>query len=206
MAMNTLRWSALLLMGASAAALGQYKYTGPDGTVTYSDQPPPASVKNVEVRNFATGAPTATMPFEVRQAVSRFPVTLYTTSQCSSCDDARKFMRTRGVPYTEKTVSTQEDIDALKKLSREGILPVATVGRQKVSGFNESSWATLLDDAGYPNHNVLPATYQNPAPEPLVAPPLPSGTASADSRTVAQPGTSASAPQPAGNAPPGFHF
>jgi len=204
--MNKLRWGTLVLLALAAAAHGQYKYTGPDGTVTYSDQPPPASVKNVEVRNFATGTPTATMPFEVRQAATRFPVTLYTTPQCAACEDARKFMRTRGVPYTEKTVSTQEDLDALKKLSKDTILPIATVGRQKVSGFNETSWAGLLDDAGYPNHNELPPTYQNPAPEPLV--PQNSGTSSvtADSRTNPPPPAASSSPLPAGNAPPGFHF
>ncbi len=201
--MISIRWCAPLLLCAATLAHAQYKYVGPDGTVTYSDQPPPPSVKDVEVRNFSTGAPVSALPFELRQAASRFPVQIFTTGQCLPCEQARKYMHDRGIPYTEKTVTTQEDIDAMKKVAKENILPMLFVGRQKFAGFTEASWSAMLDDAGYPSKSVMPPTYQNPAPEPLVPQGAPPPAAATNNPAAsAQAGPSPSA----GTTPSGFKF
>ena len=112
------RWSWLLLsLLVSAGAHAQlYKWVGPDGKVTYSDTPPPASAKKVEEKSIGTGSVAASgLPFELAEAVRANPVTLYTTSNCEGCDSGRELLNARGIPFTEKTVHSEDDIARLKQ-------------------------------------------------------------------------------------------
>jgi glutaredoxin len=100
-------------------------------------------------------APAATaidgLPYEVRRAVENFPVTLYTSADCvSECKQAREFLNGRGVPFTEKMVQKQEDIDELKQLVGDTFIPSLKVGKQSFRGFEPGAYANLLDLAGYP--------------------------------------------------------
>ena len=107
------------LVSVSALSQGVYRIVGPDGRVSYSDQPPPAA----NARPVASGAPgaaggaNAQLPFELRQVVSRFPVVLYTSPECAPCNSGRNLLNARGIPYSEKTITTFEDAEALKRLS-----------------------------------------------------------------------------------------
>src|ERR1700743_2443954 len=85
---------AMLLGSAAVGALAQYKIVGPDGKVTYTDKPPtPADIRV----NNGTPAPGNTagggLPYETRQAMAKFPVTLYATKGCAPCDQARDALR-----------------------------------------------------------------------------------------------------------------
>ncbi|MGA2550490.1 MAG: glutaredoxin family protein [Burkholderiaceae bacterium] len=187
-------------------AQAQYKYVGPNGEITYSDIPPPPTAKGVQMKTFSSGPSSTGLPYDLQQAVLNFPVTLYTGEGCAPCDQARSYLKSRGVPYSEKTVTTTQDLEVLKKVSNDSNLPVLSVGPQKVNGFVQSSLASLLDDAGYPSSSKLPQGYINPA---AVAAGSPQGT-----NTTAQAApspTSSAAPLPgpppaSGNAPPGFKF
>ena len=51
--------AALLLVACavfSSAAFAQYKYVGPDGRVTYSDQPPPRDARVIEEKKLGAAA------------------------------------------------------------------------------------------------------------------------------------------------------
>ena len=107
----------VILALAAGTVLAQYKYTTPDGRTVYSDQPPPSDARNVQQRDFAAGASTfdtTRMPYELRRAAENFPVTLYTSSQCAPCDEGRRFLNQRGVPFTEKTVNSNDDVAYMK--------------------------------------------------------------------------------------------
>lgn len=163
----------VLALMACAGAMAQqvYRIVGPDGRVTFSDQPPPANAKAAPVT--PGGGPAASagpgLPFELRQVASRYPVTLYTGNNCTPCQTARTYLQQRGVPFTERTVTTAEDSEALKRLSGDTVLPFATIGRQQVKGFSDAEWGQYLTAAGYPAQSQLPATWRNPPPAPLVA-------------------------------------
>jgi glutaredoxin len=209
---HLLLWTAVGLIATTIVptATAQYKYVGPDGKVTYSDQPPPPSTKVVSTKKLSepsqAGSP---LPYELQQATSRYPVVLYTGEKCAPCEDARAYLRRRGVPFTEKTVTSNDDIILFRQQSPEGTAPLVTVGGSKSIGFSQSTWAALLDNAGYPATNTLPRDYQAPLPSPL------SPTTTAPSQAVAGPATQAT-PQaasssqtpatPAASAPPGFRF
>ena len=109
------------------------------------------------------------LPFELRQVASKYPVTLYTAPQCAPCASGRSMLTARGVPFTERTVSTSEDIAQFNKQMGDSSLPVLNVGGQRIKGFSESEWGQYLDAAGYPKASILPATFKNAAPSPLVA-------------------------------------
>jgi glutaredoxin len=195
---------------AATAAFAQYKVVGPDGKVTYTDRPPVESndVRSVGTRG-AAASPSgdqAGLPFELRQVASRFPVVLYTSTSCQPCEAGRNLLRQRGVPHTERTVTTPADLDALTKLAGGSDVPVLTVGRQTMRGYSPSEWNGYLDAAGYPKQSQLPATYSFPAATPLVEPAATARPAPAAAAPTAQANSPAAPPPPAGNAPPGFRF
>jgi glutaredoxin len=162
----------LSLACACASAQTVYRIVGPDGKVTFSDKPPVAGAANVTATGRdgkAVDVAGNALPFELRQVAQRFPVTFYTSTNCAPCGSGRSMLASRGIPYTERTVTTSEDNDALLRLSGENSLPFLTIGGQKIRGFSESEWTQFLDAAGYPASSVLPANFRNPPPSPLVA-------------------------------------
>jgi len=164
-------WAALLI---GLPALAQYKVVGPDGRVTYTDTPPPASAgaKVTKLGENPSVAAQVSLPIELRQAAGRYPVTLYTIKTCDTCDAARGFLRQRGIPFAEKLVVTNEDADALQRISGGRDAPTLTIGGQVLRGLSTDSWSSYLDSAGYPRESRLPANYQYPAATPLTEPPV----------------------------------
>lgn len=164
---------ATLSLGAAlpAAAQSVYRIVGPDGRVTFSDQPPPAANAAPAARTSGAGgtAGGVALPFELRQVASRYPVVLYSGNDCAPCNSGRNLLNARGIPYTEKTVTTAEDIEALKRLAGEASLPFLTIGGQRLRGFSDAEWTQYLNAAGYPAQSALPSGYRRAAPSPLVA-------------------------------------
>ncbi len=163
---------ALSLLATVALAQGVYRIVGPDGRVTYSDQPPPTGATVRSAGGAAAGnvgSGNAQLPFELRQVASRFPVTLYTSNDCAPCNSGRNLLNARGIPYVEKTVNTFEDSEALKRISGESSLPFLTIGGQQIKGYSDAEWTQFLDAAGYPKQSQLPTSYRRPVSTPLVA-------------------------------------
>ena len=184
----------------TAHALAQYKYTGPDGRVVYSDTPPPASVKGVQKTAIAPATAPAggasNLPYALQQASRISPVTLFTAPGCAACDAGRAFLTKRGIPFTEKTIKSNEDVQVLTKISGATSIPVLTVGPNKHSGFEAVAWGEALDSAGYPQTSQLPPGYKPPPATSAAPPEKPAPTAQAQPKPV-----EAEAP-PAPPAPP----
>lgn len=192
------------LLAAPVLAQGVYRIVGPDGKVTYSDQPPPAATPPKPVGSTAAGASasaSAQLPFELRQTSSRYPVTLYTGRDCAPCNSGRNLLNARGIPYSEKTIETAQDGEALKRLSGETSLPFLTIGSQQIKGYSDTEWTQFLDAAGYPKQSALPSSYRRPAATPLVTTVRPAETASPSSGARTQP-TAPSAPAEVPVTPP----
>ncbi len=206
---SSLRCAALgLVLGlvsVSALAQGVYRIVGPDGRVSYSDQPPPAANARPVAPGAAgaTGSANAQLPFELRQVVSRFPVVLYTSPECAPCNSGRNLLNARGIPYSEKTITTFEDAEALKRLSGQGSLPFVTIGGQQIKGYSDAEWTQFLDAAGYPKQSALPTAYRRAAPTPLVAvapaaAPAPANTAQSQPAEAPAPSVAPPVTNPAG--------
>lgn len=200
--------AALLLWSLALCAAGQpvYRFVGSDGKVTFSDQPPSA-VTNAAIpgasdksstdagtgpgTDTGTGASSSNppaLPYTLRQVVRKFPVTLYAGNDCAPCNSARALLRQRGIPYTEHTVNSAEDIAALQHLAGDASVPYLTVGNQRLTGFSEVDWTQTFDAAGYPPSSQLPTSYRPPPASPLVP--------AAPARTTPHAPTAVTAPAP----------
>ena len=169
--LHALPFVAALAALAALPSQAQYKVVGPDGKVTYTDRQPTATegkVSSLGARGTAAISTDATLPFELRQPVARYPVTLYVSGgNCEPCEASRQLLRQRGVPFTEKQILSAEDSEALERLSGGRDVPTLSIGAQTMRGLAASVWGSYLDAAGYPRESRLPATYQNPAATPL---------------------------------------
>jgi len=166
--LKLLRCAPLLLVAFSSHA--QYKVTGPDGKVTYTDRPPVSTDSKVTSISARGGASEVSLPLDLRRAVSRYPVTLFVGGPpCEPCDAGRTMLRQRGIPFSERQVQSTEDKDALERLSGGRDTPTLSIGAQILRGLSPETWASYLDAAGYPRESQLPANYQYPAAAPVVA-------------------------------------
>ena len=198
-----------LLCAAPAAAQAVYRIVGPDGKVTFSDRPPADGAPTPQALGASTGriGSGPALPFELRQVVARFPVTLYSADNCAPCNQARSLLQNRGVPFTERTVQSSDDIESLRRISGEASLPYGTVGSQPLRGFSDVEWNQFLDAAGYPRTSQLPNGWRNAPAEPLVAvkqlpnTPLDAGTAAAAGTPATRVGNTTISERPANATP-----
>jgi glutaredoxin len=158
---------AQLAAGGSAHAQ-QYRWIDQDGSVKYSDAPPPAWAKDVRRTGAASAAPAAAqLPFELVRLQKDFPVTLYTSPNCKEgCELARAALNKRGVPFKEVQVWNPETNEELKSVSGAVEVPTLLVGRSTNRGFEQGAFDALLDSAGYPKVGILPALSQSTPPPP----------------------------------------
>jgi hypothetical protein len=169
------------LVSVAAPVAAQYKWRSAEGTIVYSDVPPPTGARLMNDRSVeesasaASSAPDATpdipLPYELKVARDRFPVVLYTAPECVPCASARQHLAARGVPFSERTISTSTDFDAFKGRGfADNSFPAMTIGRDKLVGFESGAYDRLLNAAGYPRTSHLPANYKQAAAEPMTPP------------------------------------
>jgi len=188
-------------LGAGAQV---YRWTDDQGRVHITDTPPPASAKGVK-RSDGGGTPTYAPsaaaapkssqqePFALQQAKSKYPVTLYTVPNCEGCNQARRVLNARGVPFKEISLTDATQMDEFKQTVGGNTVPAIIVGSTVQKGFEEGAYQALLDAAGYPATGVLPP--RNQAQPTAAAPNLP------EVKPVAEP-EKPSGPYAPGAAPP----
>lgn len=200
---------ALLLVGIPGHA--QFKVVSPDGRITYTDRPPSAEMgravpmggRDVAVAEVATAS---TLPLELRQVSTRFPVTLYSSPDCAPCESGRRLLQARGVPFVERGVANEDDAEAMNRITGGRSVPSLTIGTQALRGFSETDWHAYLDAAGYPRESRLPRGYQAPAAAPLVARKAELAEAAPGARAASAPQPAVLAPPPPPPAPTGIRF
>jgi glutaredoxin len=182
-----------LLLAAGLAQAQQYRWVDKDGSVKYSDAPPPAWAKDVRKQSIAPSKPAAApVPFEVARLQKDFPVTLYTSPDCKeSCASARAALNRRGVPFEEVQVSSPETHALLTRIAGAAEVPTLQVGRGVHRGFELGAFDALLDTASYPRTGLLPPRSQK-------APPAPEGNAATEAPAKIAKPQSAEAPRKSG--------
>jgi len=164
MARSPIALSAVVIAALASGALAQtlYRYVDPSGRVVYSDQPPPATAKDAQMKQLPQNViETDAVPLEAREAAAHFPVTLY-TFDCDICRDAQALLVKRGIPFETVIVSEEKGAARLKALTGKQTAPVLAIGdKQVLQGYNETLWQARLDEAGYPR--TAPAARRAPA-------------------------------------------
>lgn len=154
-----------LLLAAQSANAEIFRWTDKDGRVHYSDNPPPDAGAQ-PTRLYKNSIDVEKMSYDMRKATAAFPVTLYTSESCGApCTQGKNWLKQRGVPFSEKNVKTQDDINAVQKLTGKTTttLPTLTIGSQTIEAFEAGAWGAALDNAGYPKQGATtPATASAP--------------------------------------------
>ena len=152
-----MRFAVALMFAACACAANAqlYRWTDEKGRPQVTGTPPPASAKNVQKRASATSAPSQQEPFALQKARKEYPVVLYSAPGCDMCNDARKLLNARGVPFKEISVTTNEQIEEFKKTVGGTSVPAVVIGSTVQPGYGEVVYTRLLDAAGYPKLGEL---------------------------------------------------
>lgn len=149
---------SVFCFAAFAAGAQLYRWTDEAGKVHFGDTPPPAGAKNVQKKRALPGnTGTPVEPFALHQARENFPVTLYSTPGCEPCNEARKLLDSRGVPFKEVSVTESSYLAELKKAVGSDSVPALMVGSEAHKGFEAGAYQRMLDAAGYPRTGILPA-------------------------------------------------
>jgi glutaredoxin len=90
--------------------------------------------------------------------VQRHPVTLYTGESCAPCDEGRRLLQQRGVPYTERRIVSGDDAAALERLIGARTLPGLSIGRQPLRGYSEQDWTATSTPPATRARTACPAT------------------------------------------------
>ena len=151
----------IVLLAAGLAQAQMYRWVDQDGKVHFTDRPPPPHVaKEVQQRKLTAPPASKAMSYAMRQAAENYPVILHVGADCKACQEGREFLTRRGIPFTEKTVASNEEIEALKQLlgSGDAMVPVLQVGTKTSKGYLDTAWGNLLDVAGYPKSPGVPVS------------------------------------------------
>ena len=165
---------ALLASVAAAAQTSVYRWVDKDGKVHFSDTPPLEDATVTEKRMGGGFVEENQLPYATQQAMKRNPVTLYSSKGCGDpCASGRQILASRGIPYAERYAdATPADAEALKKLIGVLEVPVLVVGETTLKGYNDSTWNSALDSAGYPR-TLLPGQIPPRPPTPPAPPATP---------------------------------
>ncbi|MDH5632506.1 MAG: glutaredoxin family protein [Gammaproteobacteria bacterium] len=128
-----------------------YKWVDAEGNVSYHDKPAPQdSGYKVEEKDFGyqTGSSRESGRRNTRNVT--YPVTLYLTPRCASCDLVRQYLDGKKLAYSVHDVSDNLAMQAeLKRVSGELTVPTVKIGKHVVSGYNVELLDKLLTEAGY---------------------------------------------------------
>lgn len=175
LATRVVLFAALATALAGYAQTNVYRWVDKAGKIHFSDTPPTEEARSVTQKRMGGGyVEEGQLPYATQMAMKKNPVTLFTANACAApCDRARSLLSSRGIPYTERNAQAgPAEAEELRKLAGGLQVPFLLVGEQKLRGYDEDSWHTALDSAGYPR-TKLPgqAEARVVAPTPPAPPP-----------------------------------
>jgi glutaredoxin len=147
--MNKILYALLILLPFTVCA-EIYKTVDENGRIIFTDKPT-AKAEQVEVDtsvNNADGlsgsAYSKANDIKSKKPVKQKTVMMYSTSWCGVCTNARNYMRSNNIRFTELDIEKNNTAQAeYKKLGGKGV-PLILVGSQKMSGFSSSRLESML--------------------------------------------------------------
>lgn len=149
---RTLLAAGMLLVQIGVQADTLYRWVDQAGKVHYGEHPDADAVDVVQKRFVAPDvANDGVLPYQTRQARQNFPVTLFVQEHCAElCAQARAYLNKRGIPFDEKALVTQKEVEEFRKTSGSSSVPTLGIGKSFLQGFEPGQWGSELDIAGYP--------------------------------------------------------
>lgn len=156
---------ALLLAFVTGPVLAAtlYKSIGPDGRVTYSDQPPAGS--RVDKTLSFIESPSSPLPESVlryREGLEKGvqkrlaevakagagKVRLFTAQWCGYCRQARAYLNEKGIGFAELDVESSEGQQAYAALGGGSGVPVLAWKSERLQGYSRASYDQFFQRLG----------------------------------------------------------
>lgn len=141
-----------LVLASPLAGAQPYKWVDAQGRTHYGDRPPAeAKARPVTAAiNTYTGAPVLNASDKpATPAAQRVALVIYTTPTCGYCTAAKAHMGRRGIPYTERDVTTSESYQREFRQKGGRGVPLIVAGSRTLNGYSAESLNALLKGAGY---------------------------------------------------------
>ncbi|MFA6015203.1 MAG: glutaredoxin family protein [Gallionellaceae bacterium] len=140
-----------MLLAVNIQASEYFRSIDKTGQVEYGDKPLSNAVEVEKLKARTTPPPNKPLPYATQRAMAKFPVTLYVAENCGqACILARAYLTKRNIPFVEKNLVNNSDIEAFKTASSGEMIPTLNIGKNWLKGYLESQWEGELDAAGYP--------------------------------------------------------
>ena len=139
--------AACMSLAATCGATTVFECIDADGNATFMKACPPGTKPKGEYRLTGINPPSATDEDIARD----HPVTLYVVDDCDACDLVRMNLEKRSVPFSEKNVTGDADMQAeLEEKSGGLTVPAVLIGEEVVSGYSKAALEAKLNEVGYP--------------------------------------------------------
>lgn len=150
--------SCLVALPALAVTVSQCE--DDKGNRSYAEFCPPGT-KRVNEKEYATST-----KFEQAEK-KKLEVVLYSVPGCELCTQMREFLTVRQVPFTEKNVNDDADLqNELKKKAGTLKVPTLIVGDKAIVGYNRGAAAAALVEGGYLDASAIETAPEQPATPP----------------------------------------
>ena len=164
MIVKSLPFIVVAFVSLTVSAADTYRWEDAKGRVYYSDQLPPAGARNVRRAQVDGNGDEESLPYRLQMAVDSSPVTLYVTDCGKPCKQASQLLAQRGIPHKMLDASSAEVQQQLTELTGGNLeVPVVTIGKTVLRGFEEGQWNAALDAAGYPSYAMIKVKPQTPS-------------------------------------------
>ena len=136
-------------LASSLAGAQPYKWVDAQGRTHYGDRPPAEAKARPVTAAINTYTGTPVLNAAGKPAALREGLVIYTTPTCGYCTAAKAHMGRRGIPYTERDVTTSESYQREFRQKGGRGVPLIVAGSQTLNGYSAESLDALLKAAGY---------------------------------------------------------
>jgi glutaredoxin len=141
--------AAVCLSPTTATAVTIYECEDEQGNRTFQERCPPGT-KPVQQKRYGSPAAPAPAGDEAAAAEPAGDVTLYRIPECETCDLVREYLAVRNIPYVEKSVHADVDLQLeLKNVAGDLRVPATLIGEQIIFGYDRNALHRALVVSGH---------------------------------------------------------
>jgi len=147
MAKTLLMAIGLACCGPALAAVTVLQCQDENGLTYFADRCRPGN-EQLGQRRLHTLAPPSK---DLEEIAAQYPVTFYAIPECDACDLVRNQLQRHNIPFTEKNVSSDVELQTeLKELAGGLTIPTVHVADHTITGYDKKRLDRALQEVGYP--------------------------------------------------------
>lgn len=146
--------SAVLILPVYGERL--YRTVDEEGNVSYQSKPSYDGGGSIEERDISSDEVPDDPAIVLDRAILEFPVTIYSTEKCKTCEVIRQQLKKREIPFEEKFPAQDLVVfNELQEVSGGTSVPVIVVGEKVITKYSYLVLKQALNKAGYPKVGAI---------------------------------------------------